>query len=224
MHGRYNEVFTWHGCGKRKKKQTEYSLIIWIVTYEQFRLSLPNPIRVSQLRQSLTSISHPIGNIPADCKKPTLIYICVSCEMKKKKENYITEKPTNFQVSFQKYNRIPLALQHKSHGVLYSYTTHWHSPLFMSRWDSLSLLSKTPWCYLIWWVLATKRKFFCSNFQSTNSKTLHDSLMQKKWGERERDDLGENMKVSGSNHKPSWVNMALIFFPNEHPFIFMSNF
>lgn len=103
---------------------------------------------------------------------------------RKKKTVYYweTNKLSGF---FSKYNWIPLALQHKYHGILYSYTTHWYSPLFMSRWDSLSLLSKTTWCYLIWWLLATKRKLFFSNFQITNSKTLHDGLIQKKGEERE---------------------------------------
>ena len=169
-----------------KKKKTEYALIIWIVTYQKFRLSLPNPIRVSQLRQSLTSISHPIGNIPADFKKPTLIYICVSCEMKKKKKLYIIEKPTNFQVSFQ--NIIGFLLHSNINATVSCILTQ-HIDILHCLYLGeilLSRLSKTPWCYLIWWVLATKRKLFFSNFQSTNSKTLHDSLMQKKGEERER--------------------------------------
>lgn len=51
-------------------EKTEYSLMI--VTHQQLRLSLLNPIRASQLSQSLSSISHPMGNIPAVCKKQTL--------------------------------------------------------------------------------------------------------------------------------------------------------
>lgn len=72
------------GKKKRKNRILSYYMNSNLPAIQTFPSK--NPIRVSQLNQSLTPIFHPTGNIPADCKKPTQIYICVSCEMKKKKK------------------------------------------------------------------------------------------------------------------------------------------
>lgn len=162
MHGRYKEAFTWHGCGKKRKRKNR------ILSY-YMNSNLP-AIQTfpSKPHQSVTTTiinSHFSSNRKYPCWLQETNSNLHLCKLWNEKEKlYIIEKPTNSDF-FSKYIQF---LLHSNINTMVSCILTPSIDILhcLCLGEILSLLSKIPWCYLVWWLLATKRKLSSITFRA----------------------------------------------------------